>query len=95
MYGYIVANSSPDFLMTEKTCTVRLFTCKTSRNEAAFKAYYDAYEEHREEIDRTYTKRRLTKKQFLKHFENDKAVCIQFPDYHINFEPLDEKIQKQ
>lgn len=94
MYGYVIANSSPDFLMTDKTCTVRLFKCKTDRNETAFRVYCAVYEENKDDIDRIYTKRRLTKKQFLKRFEDDKAVCIQLADYHINFEPFDEKIQK-
>lgn len=88
MYGFVIANSSPDFLSGEKTCSVELFYEKDVRNIVAYQRYSSVYEELKDDIDRDYTKKKLSKAQFIKLFNNDEAVCIQFEDYHINFEPF-------
>ena len=94
MYGYVMANTSPDFDMSEKTCDVKVFASKELRDKAAYAAYSSLYEESKDEIDRMYTKRKLSEKQFIKQFDNDAAVCIQYEDYHVNFEPFSDELEK-
>ena len=94
LYGFIVANSSSELMSDEKMCKVKAFTSPTHRNNAAYEAYTEIYDDLKNEgeIDKDYTHRKISKAGFLKLFSYDEPVIIQSYDYHINVEPFETDV---
>lgn len=91
LYGFIVANSSSALMSDEKMCKTKTFTSPTHRNNAAYEAYTEMYNDLKDEgeIDKDFTPRKISKAAFLKLFSDDEPAIIQSYEYHISVEPFE------
>lgn len=92
IYAYTAINTDPEIPSAAKASRLELFKEKADRDNAAYASYSADFDEYSYLIDKDFTPRKLTKNEFVKAFDEDKAVCIQLEEHHINYEPFCKNI---
>ncbi len=87
-YGFIKIETGG--ILGEREASLILSDTEAERNATAFKDYCEAYDicVECEEIDRDFTKRRLSKSEFEKRFSGSGVVTIQCFESHIQYETV-------